>query len=75
MSKLLLSAIVACLLAGTFACSDSAKTMYESARFEELQHNPEHAAELYEEIVNKYPESDYAAKAGQRLKAIRQDER
>lgn len=75
MSKFLLSVIAACLLFGIFACSDGAKTMYESARFEELQHNPEHAAELYEEIVDKYPESEYAAKAGERLEALRRNER
>ena len=41
--------------------------MYDTAKFEELQNNKEHARELYEEIVKKYPKSEYAKKAEERL--------
>jgi TolA-binding protein len=53
------------------ACSgDGGKQLYETAAFEEIQKNREHAKELYEEIVKKYPGSDYAKKAEARLKEL-----
>lgn len=54
-------------------CSgNKAAELYETAQFEEKQNNQEHAGKLYEEIVKKYPESEYAKKAGQRLVSIRE---
>ena len=54
------------------ACSGSgSKELFETAKFEELQNNKEHARELYDEVVKKYPESDYAKKAKERLNALR----
>ena len=53
------------------ACSgNNAKGMFETAQFEEVQNNKEHARELYEEIVRSYPKSDYAKKAQERLDAL-----
>ncbi len=51
---------------------DKGKELYETARFEEQQHNRDHAVQLYREIVKKYPGSDYAEKAGKRLTEIGQ---
>ena len=52
-------------------CSDKkAQEKYETAQFEELQKNYVHAKELYQEIIKKYPESDYAKEAAERLKAL-----
>jgi len=49
-------------------CSgNTAGELYETAKLEELQNNPEHAKELYEEIIAKYPDSEVARKARQRL--------
>jgi len=51
---------------------DKGKELFETARFEEVQHNQEHAVQLYREILEKYPGSDYAEKAGKRLSEISQ---
>lgn len=54
------------------ACSGSGgKELFETAKFEELQNNKVHATELYEEILKKYPKSEYAEKAEERLNALR----
>jgi outer membrane protein assembly factor BamD (BamD/ComL family) len=49
------------------ACSDPAKEKFETARFEEQQFNKPHAIELYREIVDRHPDSEYAGKAARRL--------
>ena len=59
------------LLAGGCA-GDKGKELFETARFEEQQHNKEHAVELYREILKKFPGSGYAEKAGKRLVEIGQ---
>lgn len=75
MVRILTTALGILMLLGVLACTDNAKSMYENAQFEELQNNPRHAAELYGEILEKYPESEYAVKARERLETIRADER
>ena len=46
------------------ACSgNKAAEMFDTAKFEEVQNNKEHAIQLYEEIIKKYPDSEYAKKA------------
>jgi len=55
-------------------CSgNKAAELYDTAQFEEKQNNNEHAAKLYEEILKKYPDSDFAKKAGERLSKIKGD--
>ncbi len=54
------------------ACSNKAAEMFETAKFEELQNNKEHATELYEEIIKKYPDSEQAKKARERLAELNQ---
>ncbi len=62
------------LVFGLAGCSgESAKDLYETAQLEELQKNRDHAMQLYEEILQKHPESSYAKKAEERLTAIRED--
>ena len=72
------SLILICLLTlvvGVLGCSgDSAKDLYETAQLEELQKNREHAVQLYEEILQKHPNSEYAKKAGERLSEIRKNQ-
>ena len=52
-------------------CSaDKAGEMFETAQFEELQNNNEHAQELYRKIIKEYPESGHAKKAKDRLLAL-----
>ena len=53
------------------SCSNKAAEMLETAKFEELQNNKEHAIELYDEIIRKYPDSEQAKKAKERLGELR----
>jgi TolA-binding protein len=54
------------------ACSgNKASELYETAKFEELQNNREHAVQLYEQIIADYPSSDYAIKAKVRIDVIK----
>jgi outer membrane protein assembly factor BamD (BamD/ComL family) len=62
------------LIAATFTwgCSgQSAREMFETAEFEELQRNDKHAEELYMKVLKEYPESDYAAEAEEKLRELR----
>ena len=53
------------------ACAvENGEGLYETAQFEELQNNPEHARELYEELIEKYPDSEYAGKSKARISAL-----
>jgi TolA-binding protein len=47
-----------------------AAELFETAQFEEVQNNQEHAKQLYSEIIAKYPESEYAKKAKERLSEL-----
>ena len=55
----------ALMLSGCSA--DNAGDMFETAQFEELQNNQEHARELYRKIMKEFPESEYAKKSKERL--------
>jgi outer membrane protein assembly factor BamD (BamD/ComL family) len=56
------------MLPVVIACTGGdAEELFKTAEFEELQNNTEHARQLYEEIIKKYPESEYARKASSRL--------
>ena len=52
------------------ACTSGGEELFETAKFEELQNNDEHAKQLYQEIIDKYPDSDYAKKAKDRLNQL-----
>jgi TolA-binding protein len=58
------------LSAAIFGCGDGAKDLYETARLEERQNNPEHARKLYQELLKKHPSSELAAPAKERLDAL-----
>lgn len=69
MKRLVASGLVLLGLMG--ACSvDKSKELFETAQFEEKQNNREHAAQLYQEIVAKYPKSPLAKQAQERLAAL-----
>ncbi len=53
-----------------YGCSDKAAELYDIAQFEEKQKNNKHAAELYEEIIKKYPDSEYAKKSKEQLSKL-----
>ena len=55
-------------------CSgNNAEELFDTAKLEELQNAPDHAIKLYREIVDKYPESEYAQKAKERIVVLRKD--
>jgi hypothetical protein len=49
---------------------DRSKELFDTAQFEEKQNNREHARQLYQEIVAKYPQSPLAKQAAERLAAL-----
>ena len=52
-------------------CSNQqAKELFETAQFEEQQFNRDHAKKLYQEILVKYPDSEYAPKAKERIEQM-----
>ena len=65
---LILSFVIICTITFLSCTSDNAKELYDTAQFEELQKNQDHANKIYEEIIEKYPDSEYAGKAKERLK-------
>jgi hypothetical protein len=69
MRSLVCAALVGAALLG--GCrKNSAQQQFETAQFEELQQNREHARQLYEAIIRDAPDSEYAAKARERLAAL-----
>ncbi|MBE2886487.1 hypothetical protein [Geobacter anodireducens] len=71
MRKRAVLALVSSVLALAACSGKGAQELYDTARFEEKQHNLEHATKLYEEIVAKHPQSELAARAKERLEAIK----
>jgi TolA-binding protein len=70
MRALVLAVIVALLLVFSSCSGNKAEEIFETAKLEELQKNHAHAKQLYREIVEKYPGSELAGKASERLKAL-----
>ncbi len=69
MKRMVVSAMILTSLMG--ACSvDKSKELFDTAQLEEKQNNPEHARQLYQEIVTKYPKSPLAKQAQERLAAL-----
>ena len=69
LTSFFLTILLAIVLA---ACSgQKASELYDTAKFEELQNNREHAIQLYEQIIVRYPSSDYAVKAKERLDVLK----
>ena len=71
MMKSMFYSLMLVFAVGLLSCSaDKAVELFETAQFEELQNNNEHARQIYEGIISKYPQSDSARKAEERLTAI-----
>ena len=63
--------IIFCTLIFLAGCSDkAAQELYEIGQLEERQHNNANAIRLYQEVADKYADSEYAGKAKARLAAI-----
>ena len=56
-------------------CGDGAEEMFETAQFEEVQKNQEHARKLYNRILRDHPDSPFAARARERLAAMERETR
>lgn len=52
------------------ACGQSPEQLFETAEFEMLQTNYPHATELYQEIIEKHPDSAFAERARQRVSEL-----
>jgi TolA-binding protein len=59
--------LAVCLLLLLVGCGDKAKDLFDIAQLEEKQNNRPHAAKLYRQIVEEYPDSPYANQANARL--------
>lgn len=62
---LVIAVLAAAVVSG--CAGEKGKELFDTAQFEEKQGNREHAAKLYNEIVQKYPGSELAKKASGRL--------
>jgi TolA-binding protein len=59
------------LLVALAGCGgDGAADLLETARLEEVQNNPAHARQLYQQIVDQYPGTPQASTAAERLRAL-----
>jgi outer membrane protein assembly factor BamD (BamD/ComL family) len=72
MKGILIFVIAMSALLSAGCSGDKGKELFETAQFEEKQHNVPHAVQLYEEIVKKHPKSEFAGKAGERLAELKQ---
>lgn len=54
-----------------WGCGEDPRQLYETAQFEEQQHNRAHAQELYEQVIQQHPGSEFAEKARKRLEALK----
>ena len=69
--KQTIPALMLVILMAVAGCTgNNAGEIFETAEFEELQKNHTHAAQLYQELLEKYPDSKYAGKARERLKEL-----
>jgi len=71
MKKIVLLLVAAAVMALAGCSAEKGKEQFDTAQFEEKQNNRDHAIKLYEEIVQKYPDSPIAAKARERLTALK----
>ena len=67
MRQIVLVVIIVFVIALSGCSSNSAEELFDTAKLEELQSNPEHASKLYQEIIDKYPDSEFAGKAKERI--------
>jgi outer membrane protein assembly factor BamD (BamD/ComL family) len=64
------AAVLGTLLLGSSCTDDGARQLFDTAQLEEKQNNHAHAKELYQQISAKYPHSEYARNAEERLRVL-----
>lgn len=57
------------------SCGDRPKQLFETAEFEMIQTNYPHASQLYQEIIEKHPNSKFVVESRKRLDEIRAKEK
>ena len=62
--------LLAAVLVPFAGCGGGPKDLLDTARLEEVQNNPTHARELYDEVVRRYPDTPEARTAAERLRAL-----
>ena len=65
--------LVVVIMGILLACGEDPQQLFETAQFEEQQHNQAHARELYERIVRDHAKSPMAKKAEERLKELQKE--
>jgi TolA-binding protein len=65
-----LFAVVLSLVTACSSADERAHELYSIAELEEQQRNLEHAAQLYKEIIEKYPHTSFADQAKGRLEEL-----
>ena len=58
------------MMIGCSGAEDRAGELYFTAQLEEKQFNPDHAKELYQEVIDRYPETSWAEKASEQIQAL-----
>ena len=51
-------------------CGSGVDEIMETAAFEELQNNRDHARQLYQQVVDRFPGTPQATKAAERLRNL-----
>lgn len=74
MKRIILPFLFAFAMAISACSGNEAEQLFETAQLEEVQHNKEHALQLYREIVEKFPDSEYARNAQERVDALQKDQ-
>ncbi len=69
-TRLLLTVLLALLPLACTPSDRAAQDSFELAQFEERQGNVDHARQLYQEILSRYPQSEWGQKAKGRLEAL-----
>jgi outer membrane protein assembly factor BamD (BamD/ComL family) len=70
MKQLIMVLMMVAVLVGVGCTGNNAGELFETAEFEELQKNHTHAVQLYKEILEKHPDTEYARKARERLRIL-----
>lgn len=69
-TRLLLTVLLALMPLACTSSDRAARDSFDLAQFEERQGNMDHARQLYQEILSRYPRSEWAQKAKGRLEAL-----
>lgn len=70
--KRVISSLMILLSVSVSGCTgDKAKELMDTAILEEKQHNSDHARQLYQEIIQKYPDSSVTKDAQRRLSELK----